>query len=189
MPVDLSHARSPHTLATHLRRALWQVAYALAFRPTPRPGCHTWRRMLLRLFGARIGRRAEVYPRMRVWAPWNLRIGEYAGIADDVDVYNLAPIDIGAHAVVSQYAHLCTGSHDIGDPAFALTRKPIVIGPQAWVGAGAFIGPGVTVGEGAVVAARAVVVRDVAPWTVVAGNPAKFVKRRELQGGASIGGK
>ena len=54
---------------------------------------------------------------------------------------------------------------------------PIDIGAQAWVAADVFVGPGVTVGEGAVIGARSTVVRDVDPWTVVAGSPA--VRRGE----------
>ena len=62
-----------------------------------------------------------------------------------------------------------------------LVTAPITVGAQAWVAADAFVGMGVTIGEGAVVGARAVVTRNVEPWTVVGGNPAKFIKKRELK--------
>jgi putative colanic acid biosynthesis acetyltransferase WcaF len=109
-------------------------------------------------------------------------MGEYSCLSFDVDCYSVDRIRIGAHATVSQYAFLCTASHDIGDPHMKLTTAPISIGAGAWVAADAFVGPGVSLGEGAVAAARAVVVKDVEPWAVVAGNPAKAVRKRELHG-------
>jgi putative colanic acid biosynthesis acetyltransferase WcaF len=111
--------------------------------------------------------------------PWNLEVGEYAVISDRVQVYNLTKITIGRAAIISQDTYLCAGSHDYNDPTLPLKSKPIVIGANAWIAAGAFICPGVTVGEGAVVAARSVVTKDVAPWTVVGGNPARFIKTRD----------
>ncbi len=105
----------------------------------------------------------------------------YSCLASEVDCYNVAPIHIGANATVSQGAYLCTASHDISDPAHSLISAPITVEDQAWVAAQAFVGMGVTVGRGAVVGARSAVFRDVAPWTVVGGNPARFIKQRTLR--------
>lgn len=102
----------------------------------------------------------------------------HAVLGPDVDCYNVATITIGSHATVSQKAYLCTASHNISDPKHRLVIAPIVIENRAWVAADAFVGMGVTVGEGAVVGARASVFKDVAAWTVVGGNPAKFIKNR-----------
>jgi putative colanic acid biosynthesis acetyltransferase WcaF len=150
------------------------------FRPSPRV-CFGWRRFLLRCFGAKVGRNAHVYPSCRVWAPWNLEVGDYGCLSFDVDCYCVDKVVIGRHATVSQYSFLCTASHDISDPHMRLTTAPVVIGDGSWVCAGAYVGPGITVGEGAVVGARAVVTRSVEPWSVVAGNPARFIKTRELR--------
>jgi putative colanic acid biosynthesis acetyltransferase WcaF len=119
-------------------------------------------------------------PSARIWAPWHLQIGDCGTISSDVDCYSVDRIVVGAHATVSQYAFLCTAGHDPADPNMRLITAPIAIGDGAWVCAGAYVGMGVRVGEGALVGARAVVVKDVAPWTIVAGNPARFVKRRTL---------
>lgn len=162
-------------------RWLWGFVWLFLFRPSP-VCLHAWRRQLLRWFGATIGRGAHPYPRCRIWAPWNLTMGDHSGLANDVDCYSVAPIVIGAHSTVSQHAHLCGATHDYQDPEFPLIPKPIQIGAGAWVAAGAFIGPGITVGEGAVVGARAVVVRDVPAWAVVAGNPAVEIRKRVLKG-------
>lgn len=108
-------------------------------------------------------------------------MGEHSGLANDVECYSVAPIALGAHCVISQHAYLCAATHDYNDPDFLPVPKPIAIGVRAWVAAGAFVGPGVTVGEGAVVGARAVVVHDVAPWTVVAGNPCRTIGKRTIR--------
>lgn len=133
------------------------------------------------MFGAKVGVNARVHNRVRIWAPWNLSVGTEASIAYDVDCYCVDRIDIGDHATVSQYAYLCSASHDVADPYMSLTTAPIVISPQAWVCAGAFIGPGVTLGEGAVAGARAVVVKSVDAWKIVAGNPARVIRDRVLR--------
>lgn len=160
-----------------LGRVVWGAVWLLLYRLSPRP-LHAWRRLLLRLFGARVGRGAHPYPSAKIWAPWNLDMGSGSCLADDVDCYCVDRVTLGAHATVSQYSYLCTASHDFEDPAMPLVTAPIVIGAKAWVAADVFVGPGVTVGEGAVVGARASVFRDVPPWTVVAGNPAAAMRQR-----------
>src|SRR5204863_3261100 len=159
-----------------IRRVLWMFAQPL-FRFSPRP-CFGWRRFLLRCFGARVGRNVHVYPSATIYFPWNLEAGDESAIAEHAFIYNLGRVTIGPRATISHRAHLCAGTHDYTKAEFPLLRPPITIGGQSWVCTDAFIGPGVTVGAGAIVAARAVVVKDVAPWAVVAGNPAKLIKQR-----------
>lgn len=105
-------------------------------------------------------------------------MGEYSCLASDVNCYNVALIKIGANTTISQGAFLCTASHDISNPLNPLITAPVIIADQAWVAADAFIGMGVKVGQGAVIGARACVFKDVEPWTIVGGNPAKFIKNR-----------
>lgn len=171
---------SSFSLRHRLGRAAWGLTYAVLFRPSPRP-LHGWRRALLRLFGAELAPSAKVYPRARVWAPWNLCMHRHACIADDVDCYCVERIEIGACATVSQYTYLCGATHDYTDPHMKLLPKPIVIGPRAWVCADVFIGPGVSVGEGAVVGARSTVFRDVDPWSVVVGSPPRYIRERTIR--------
>lgn len=160
---------------------LWSVVWGLLARPLPRSVGSGWKRWLLRLFGARIASTAIVYSSARVYYPANLTMEAYSCLASDVDCYNVAPVTIGANSTVSQGAYLCTASHDISDPLNPLITAPIVIEDQAWVAAGAFVGMGVTIGQGAVVGARAALFKSVEPWTVVGGNPAKFIKKRILK--------
>lgn len=177
---DLSEFSSEHGVFHRAGRAAWAVVWGLFFRPTPRV-LHSWRRGLLRAFGARLGTRVRVYPSARVWAPWNLEVGDFSVLGDRVEIYCVAPIRIGSHVVVSQGAHLCAATHDVRDPGFRLDARPIVVEDGAWVAAEAFVGPGVTVGAAAVVGARAVVTRDVPEREIVAGNPARRIGRRELR--------
>lgn len=120
--------------------------------------------------------------------PWNLVLGDAVAIGTAANIYNFSPIVIGDQVIISQDVFLCTGSHDYENPSMPLCHKPIMIESCAWVAAGAFVGPGVKVAEGTVVGARAVLVKDTAAWTVVAGNPARSLKRRTIGTKDSIGG-
>ena len=184
--VDLSSYRKAGRPGDLLRRALWECVQ-LPFHPL-RPRGLSWMRVaLLRMFGAKIGKNVLICGGVRVHVPWNLELGDYAAIGDKVEIYNLAPIRIGAHTTVSQHTYLCASSHDYTRSDFPLYSLPITVGPQAWIAAGAFVAPGVTIGEGSVVGARSVVLRDVPPWTVAAGNPCKLIKPREVRRGGDSG--
>lgn len=167
------------SLRNRLARYAWGFVQVTLFRLSPRP-LHFWRAMLLRMFGARLGANVHVYPGARIWAPWNLHVGDYVGVADGVTIYNIAPVEIGSRCVVSQGAYLCTGSHDIDSPNFQLIASPIRLGDYAWICAEAFVGPGVSVAEGCVLAARGVAVKSIKePWTVWAGNPVVLKRARK----------
>lgn len=166
------------SLQNRITRQLWNCVWLLLFRPSPRP-FHAWRATLLRLFGARIGKHVHVYPAVRVWAPWNLEIGNNVGVADGVTLYNMDTIEIGDYSVISQGAHLCGGSHDYNSRNFQLTAAPITLGSHVWICAEAFVAQGVTLPSGVVVAARSVVTRTLEnSWTVYAGMPAKPIRKR-----------
>jgi putative colanic acid biosynthesis acetyltransferase WcaF len=160
-----------------LGRFLWEVIGGPLFALSPR---QLWgfRRSLLRLFGAKIGKGVNIFPSVRIAVPWNLTINDFAAVGDGAIVYSLGNITIGARATVSQYAHLCAGSHDYLQSSFDLLKPPISLGADSWICASAFIGPGVKVGDRAVVAAGAVVAKDVAPDSIVGGNPARFIRER-----------
>ena len=157
-------------------RVLW-AACAPLFRFSPRL-LWGWRRFLLRVFGARVGKNVHIHPSARIFIPWNLQIGGWSSVGFDALIYNLGPVKIGSKVTVSQRAHLCAGSHNFRDPAMPLTKPPIDIGDEAWICADAFVGPGVSVGKRSVVAARAVVVKDVATGVIVGGNPAMEIGQR-----------
>lgn len=165
------------SVANRTGRVLWNFTALLFFRYTPAP-LHFWRSFLLRLFGAKVGRGVHVYPKARIWAPWNLTLGDQCGVANGAILYSQGKIKIGRRAVVSQGAHLVAGTHDYNRPGFPLITKPIVIHDYAWVAADAFVHPGITVGEGCVVGARSVVTANMPAWTVCAGHPCQPLKPR-----------
>ena len=149
-------------------------------RATPRIA-FPLRASLLRLFGARIGKRVHIYPSVRITLPSHLVVEDDSTIGDHAEIYNLGKISIGSRTTISQRAHLCAGTHDYTDPCMPLLKTGITIGDDVWICADAFIGPGVKVGTGAIVGARAVAVRCVPAWKIVAGNPAKVINDRVLE--------
>jgi putative colanic acid biosynthesis acetyltransferase WcaF len=139
---------------------------------------NNWRAFLLRSFGADIGARCTIRRTSRVYYPWKLKMGSLSCLGDDVTVYNLGHVTLGDRATISQEAYICAGTHDYTKLTMPLLTPPVVLGADSWVCARAFIGPGVTVGEGAIVGAAAVAMKNVTPWTIVAGNPARYCKDR-----------
>ncbi|EOS13696.1 LbetaH domain-containing protein [Phocaeicola sartorii] len=171
------HENKPH----RLKRITWYIVNATIFRCLPGMPLRYIRNALLKAFGAAIPWRVPIYCSVKIYMPWNLSIGKYSCIGPHVELYNKAPIIIGDSVVVSQGAYLCTASHNISASQMDLVTKPIILKDRAWVASDAFIGMGVTVGEGAVIGARAAVFKDIEPWTVVGGNPAKYIKKRILK--------
>ena len=178
----LQNYTNRHSLKSKILRVMWNVTWLVLARWTPRGNLfRPWRIALLKLFGAKVKWSSNVLPSCKIWYPPNLTMGEYACLSEDVDCYTVAPIVIGDQATISQGVKLCTAGHDITSKIMELTYKPITIGANAWIAGWSILLPGVSIGEGAVVAAGAVVTRDVEPWTVVGGNPAKVLKKRELK--------
>ena len=171
------------SLGNRLVRVIWMITWLMLARFTP-PALHAWRRLILRAFGARVGKRARVHASVMVWLPANLDLGENALIGPGARIYNQGAITIGARTVISQRAHLCASTHDIHDPNFQLVLRPITIGSGCWVAAEAFVGPGVHMADGAVLGARAALFENAEPGGVYSGNPATFRKPRSLRIGS-----
>ncbi len=129
--------------------------------------------MILRLFGAKIGKDVRIRPSVRITYPWKVEIGDHSWVGDNVELYSLGPIRIGSNAVVSQGSYLCGGTHDYRDPLFSISASPVIVEDEAWVAAQAFIAPGITIGRGAVVGARSLVLSDVPPGMIASGHPAR----------------
>jgi putative colanic acid biosynthesis acetyltransferase WcaF len=171
-----NRAARKYTRSEQMRRVAWSLGRWLV-RLSPRP-CFAFRRVVLRLFGARVGAHVHVYPTTHLYMPWNVEIGDWSALGEDVLVYSLGKVRIGSHVTVSYRSHLCAGTHDFSDPALPLMKPPITLEDGVWIGTEAFIGPGVIVQAAAIVGARAVVVKNVAPMLIVAGNPARAIGRR-----------
>jgi putative colanic acid biosynthesis acetyltransferase WcaF len=163
---------------------LWWIVQATLFRLSPQ-GLYGWRRCLLRLFGARIGCGVLVRPTVRITFPWKVSVGNNSWIGDDVVLYSLGPITIGANAVVSQKSYLCAGSHDPHSVSFDISAVPIRIGDECWIATDVFVAPGVTIGDGAVIGARSSVFHDIPAGMVCHGNPAVPVRPRHAEDSVS----
>lgn len=159
---------------------LWWFVQAIVFPLTPH-SFHAGRILVLRLFGARIGRGVIIRPTARFTYPWKVTIGDNSWIGDDVVLYSLDQIVIGRHCVISQKSYLCTGSHDIHDPAFGLKTAPITIGNGAWVATDCFVAPGVQIGANAVIGARSTVLRSMPAQQVCWGSPCQPRYLREMR--------
>lgn len=169
------------SLANRAYRAAWTLTWLGLASWTP-PFMRGWRRLLLRLFGAKMGPGTDVRASARIWSPRNLRMEKDTMLAAGVNCYNMALVSLEERALVSQNAVLCAGNHRIDDPEFQLIAKPITLKAHCWIATEAFVAPGVVVGEGAVLGARAVALDDLNEWTLYVGNPAVAKRRRKRPG-------
>lgn len=180
--VDLSQYHQPGYDAggSKIKMTIWWFVQAIAFPLSLHTG-HAIRCWLLRRFGARIGKNVVIRPTARITYPWNIEIGDYSWIGDDVVLYSLAPIKIGAHCVISQESYLCTGSHALDDPRFPLETGEVVIENGVWIATDCFIGPTVRVGANAVIGARSSVFQSMPAEQICVGSPCKPIKARPMR--------
>ncbi len=174
---DALRKTSPWTTGQKIKRQLWSLVQATIFRNSPQP-FYGWRSMLLRIFGADIARNVRIRSTVRIEIPWNLTIGTQTAIGDFAILYCLGKITLGSYVTISQYAHLCAGTHDTSDREMKLLRPPIALGDDVWIATDAFVGPGVTIGARTVVGARSSVFKDLPADMIAIGSPAKPVKPR-----------
>lgn len=175
-----------HSAFERLMQRVWALVWLVLCRWTPW-FARQWRVLCLKTAalcfagGGSLSWRSVVASSARVDYPWKLSLGKQSSIGDHTWVQCQDAVRIGANCCIGEYVRLITGSHDISSECFDLKTRPIIIQDNVWIATGATVLQGVTIGEGAVVAAGAVVTKDVLPWTVVGGNPARFIRKRELQ--------
>ena len=157
----------------------WRTVQATLWRHSPK-FAFGFRRLLLKAFGAKVGRNAQFSPSSTVTYPWFLETGEYCWIGDESVVYNLAKIYIGNNVALAHRVYLCTGSHDIGSAAFEIEAKEVFLSDEVWLANDVFVMPGITIERGVVVAARSTVLENLKEGGVYGGSPAKFIRYRKL---------
>ncbi|WP_418830481.1 DapH/DapD/GlmU-related protein [Phocaeicola sp.] len=181
----VKYQKDPYTsswsLLELLKIHIWKVVWVLLYRYTPKHFFNLWRLTLLKLFGAKIYGRPFVYPSSKVFVPWNLEIGNKSCVGPNVEIYNLGPVIIQDNVTISQYCYICNGTHDLSLPNLPLMIGIVRLNNNVFIGAKALVLPGICIGENAVVGAGAVVTKDVDPWAIVGGNPAKFIKKRIIK--------
>lgn len=156
---------------------LWWFVQTTLFKLSPQ-FMYGFRRVLLRMFGAKIGKGVLIRPSASITYPWKLTIGDYSWVGDDSILYNLGQIDIGSNVAIAHRVYLCTGYHEIDKVTFEIGAKPIVVGDEVWLPNDVFVGPGVTIGRGAVVGARSSVFSNMPEGMICYGTPARPVKPR-----------
>jgi putative colanic acid biosynthesis acetyltransferase WcaF len=177
LPGDEFPGRPRPSASDQAMQACWRVVGAMLFRASP-PVLNGWRIWLLRVFGAHMGRDCQVAPTARIWAPWNLICEDFVTIDEEVEIYNPGPAWLGARCCVSRGALLCGATLDYATADLRRLTAPIAIGRHAWIGARANVLMGVSVGNGAVLGLGAVATRDLEPWVVYAGAPARPIRPR-----------
>jgi len=157
----------------------WWMVYAIFFRSSPQ-ALYGWRRFLLRLFGAKIGKNVIIRPTAKITYPWKVTIGDYSWIGDEVVLYSLGNIKIGENTVISQRSYICTGTHDYNSEDFRIYAEDIKIGSKCWLATDVYVAPGTTIKDGVVVGARSSVFSDLDGNKVYVGSPAKSIKNRRV---------
>lgn len=172
------------TLNIKIKRTFWNLISLFFFKPFGTKLFRKWRILLLKLFGADLQWDSEIYSSVKIWAPWNLKMGHRACLGPKVICYNQDKVILEDDVVVSQYSYLCTASHDVNmlnTASDSLITAPIYIKEKAWIGSKAYISLGVCIGQAAIVGATASVYKSVEDYNIVGGNPAKFIKKRILK--------
>lgn len=179
---DDSRHVSPFTAREKYARLLWAMVQATLFRLSFTTW-YRWRVLLLRLFGAKVDWSCRIRRTACFECPWNFTAGPNCAVGDHAIIYALGPITLGRRVSISQYSHLCAGTHDFSRFDLPLLRPPITLKDDAWLGADAFVGPGVTLHEGALLGARASAFADLKPWSINVGNPARTIRERQRMAG------
>ena len=156
---------------------LWWLVQATLFMWSPQ-FMYGWRRFLLRLFGADIGKNVLIRSSVKVTYPWKIKIGDTVWIGDNTTLYSLGTIEVGSNVAIAHRVYLCAGSHDYTKITFDILAENIKIRDQVWLPNDVFIGPGVTIGKGAVIGARSSVFADMPEGMICIGSPAKPVRKR-----------
>lgn len=156
---------------------IWWLVQSILFKTSPQ-FMYGWRRFLLRLFGAKIGKKVIIRPNVTITYPWKITIGDYSWVGDNVTLYSLGEIEIGQNVVISQKSYLCTGSHDYTKLDFPIYQNKITIHNECWIATDVYIAPGINIGKGTVVGARSSVFKDLPKNKICIGSPAKIIRDR-----------
>lgn len=163
--------------ANKIKEIIWYCVKIIFFT-TILPFPNKLKVLLLKLFGARIGKGVVIKPRVNIHMPWKLVVGNYVWIGEEAFLLNFELLSVGNNVCISQRAFLCGGNHDFRNPAMPYRNGPITLMDGSWVGAGCFIGPNVKVGIDSVIAAGSVLTQSVDGNGIYRGNPAIFISER-----------
>ena len=172
--------KSAYSFGHRIKARLWEFVNSTLFRWSFF-FMRRYRIAILRLFGANIDWSCSIDSSATIVEPWNLTMRRKASIGEHTCIRCRDKVELGEHAIVGRDVYLLTASHNLSSRTFDMVTAPITIGDFAWIATRATVSKGVTIGDGAVVAAESNVIKDVEPWTVVGGNPARFIKERVIK--------
>lgn len=167
------------TGAPILKRLAWYMVNSIFFKSSVFPS-FALKRRLLRLFGAKVGKKVVIKPNINIKYPWKLSIGNNSWIGEGVWIDNLAIVTIGANAVISQGAYLLCGNHNYKKSTFDLLVGAITIEDGAWIGAKSVVCPGIICHSHSVLTVGSVATRNLEAFGIYQGNPAQKVRERVL---------
>ena len=163
--------------ASKAKEICWYLIKCVFFL-SPLPYPKSFKKFLLKLFGASVGKNVVIKPRVNIHFPWKLTIGDYAWIGEEAFILNFENVSIGNNVCISQRAFICTGNHDYMTPSMPYRNKPIILEDGCWVGACCFIGPGVTIGTDSIITVGSIITSDIGPNIVCHSQPNNFEKKR-----------
>lgn len=167
--------------AGFMKAAVWYIVNALLVRASWNP-IGSIKRVLLKLFGAKIGKGLVIKNNVIIKSPWNLTVGDNCWIGENVWIDNLDKVEIGSNVCISQGALLITGNHDYTKSSFPYRNAPITVEDGAWIGANATVTAGVTIARNCVITVGSVVTKSTEPDMIYQGNPAKAIRKRDITG-------
>lgn len=171
---------SSYNPGSAVKRLFWYF-FNLLFLLNPWNPFMGLKRAVLRMFGAKIGKKVVIKPRVNIKYPWFLEIGDYSWIGEGVWIDNLSKVSIGAHACVSQGALLLCGNHNYKKSSFDLITRPIIIENGAWIGANATVTGGVICKSHAILTVGSVASSNLEAYKIYQGNPAIVIRERKLE--------
>lgn len=158
---------------------IWLIVEDTLFRWSPR-FMYGWRRMLLRIFGAKIGKGVKIRPEVHITYPWKVEIGDWCWIGEGSVLYSLGNIKLGDNVALASYVYLNTGGHKHDLLTFDIYAEEIIIESEVWLTTDVFVASGVKIGRGTVVGARSTVLNNLPSGMICVGYPAKPIKKREM---------
>lgn len=168
-----------HPGGTAFKRLLWHYVNGFVFKTGLFP-IRSIKTILLRAFGAKVGKGVTIKPNVNIKYPWNLSIADDVWIGEDVWIDSLVMVSIGANVCLSQGVLILTGSHNYKKTTFDLITMPVIIEDGAWICAKAVVNPGITVGSHAVLTTGSVATKNLEAYSVYQGNPAVKVRERVI---------
>lgn len=180
MTVDLSkYDNAWYHPGGRMRLLLWYICNAI-FVKSSVPYPNSFKRILLRLFGAKVGRGLVIKPNVNIKFPWLLEIGDNVWLGEGAWIDNLTDVKIGSNVCISQGAYILTGNHNYKKVAFDLIVSPVLIEDGVWVGARSVVCPGATLRMHSVITAGSVISKEATAWTIYRGNLAVPVGERAI---------